>query len=455
MTDAWKLSASELLSSYEKGALSPVEAVNSCLDRITSLDHEIGAFTALRHEEAHRAARQAEHEIMTNGLQTPLHGVPVAVKELFDVAGSETTWGSTIFSGRIPEKDSGAVEAIKRAGGILLGLTRSHEFAWGITTQHEVRGGTKNPWNPGRVPGGSSGGSSAAVAAGMGPVALGTDTGGSLRIPAAFCGINAIKPTFGAVELSGVCPLAPGLDHAGPLARTIKDCALVLSTISGIEIPRWHDDMKGTRVVISPDLAPAIADLNHLRAFQRALKLVEDLGARVEERAFRNSSSFHKTFTILQRYEALRIHADVLGTYPSRASEYSASVRRNLEAALTITSDQYLKAKQEQLSLRTDFAALLENADILMTPVAPASPPTILDPDVAVIDGQRLPLRDVVMGHTILQNLVGAPAAVVNVGFDVFGLPIGVQLTAAVGDDEPLMIAADVFQEAAGDERPW
>ncbi len=445
MTELWSLGITDLLDAYAGGNGSPTEAVRSAFARIGTIDPSLGAFTALREAEALVEAAEASNEIARGGVSKPLHGVPVAVKELFDVAGMETTFGSEVFAGRIAERDAAAVAALKRAGAIVLGLTRTHEFAWGITTQHERRGGTRNPWALDRIPGGSSGGSAAAVAAGFVPLALGSDTGGSIRIPAAFCGISGVKPSFGAVDVAGACPLAPSLDHVGPLARSIEDCGLALAVIGDIRILRWRDDLRGMRVVHADDLhIPRLQD-DHARIFASALGSLVDLGATIDERRFPGASEIRDLYARVQRHEGYEVHTELLGTYPSRSDDYSAGVRRALEMSASVTDDDYLAAMMERDRLRSRFRVLLKDADVLVTPVAAGPPSFIDDPDNSSIGGQPIPLRDMVMTFTTPQDLTGLPAAVVPAGIDDHGLPVGLQFTALT--DETVLTAARVFQK--------
>lgn len=442
------MSAADLLRGYRTGTLSPVEAVDACLDRIEALNDRLGAFTVMTAERARSEAADRSRELASGDLRGPLHGVPVAVKEMFDVAGAETTFGSDLFSGRVPPRDAAAVASLRNAGAIVLGLTRTHEFAWGITTVHETRGATRNPWARDRIAGGSSGGSAAAVAAGMAPIALGTDTGGSIRIPAAFCGITGVKPTFGKVDTSGVCPLAPSLDHVGPLGRTVEDCAAVLATISDVAVPQWRDDLAGLVVVCAPDLHVFGPQSDHLTVFDDALAIIEELGGTIEERGYKGAATIYPTYSVLQRHEAFEVHTDLLGTYPDRAAGYSPPLRRHLEAASNVTDEDYLEAASERDRIRARFRALLMNADVLVTPVAGGSPSTVARPDTGTLEGEDIPFRDLVLPYTVPQDVTGCPAVTVRAGTDDLGIPVGIQFTALPGRDGVAMAAARAFQRA-------
>ena len=233
--ELWQLSVTELTDAYKHGKVSPLEVIEMSLRRIERLDPAIGGFREVFHERAINEARERSDELARGEWAGPLHGIPVAIKELFDVEGAVGCYGSTILLDRIAPSDTAAVARWREAGAIVIGVTRSHEFGWGITTQHAELGSTLNPWNTDRVPGGSSGGSAAALAVGMVPLALGSDTGGSIRIPACFCGIAGIKPTYGRVAKRGAVSLAPSLDHPGPLARTVPDLAIGLAAMAGFD----------------------------------------------------------------------------------------------------------------------------------------------------------------------------------------------------------------------------
>lgn len=454
MTEIWQMSAAELLRGYRGGTLSPVDAVDACLDRIEALNDRLGAFTVMTAERARSEAAERSRELASGDIKGPLHGVPVAIKELFDVEGAETTFGSDLFAGRVPARDAAAVASLRNAGAIVLGLTRTHEFAWGITTVHETRGATRNPYATDRVAGGSSGGSAVAVAAGMVPLALGSDTGGSIRIPAALCGISGVKPTFGSVDISGVCPLAPSLDHVGPLGRTVEDCATALSVMSDVAVPAWRDDLAGMKVVCSPNLHVFGLQSDHLTVFDEALALIEELGGVVEERAYEGADGIYPIFSTLQRHEAFEVHTDLLGTYPDRAAEYSTSLQRHLEAASKVTDEEYLEATSERDRIRARFRALLMNADVLVTPVAGGPPSTIARPDTGTLEGEDIPFRDLVLPYTVPQDVTGCPAVTVRAGTDDLGIPVGVQFTALPGRDGVAMTAARAFQRAVAVEWP-
>ncbi|MPZ68047.1 MAG: Asp-tRNA(Asn)/Glu-tRNA(Gln) amidotransferase GatCAB subunit A [Actinobacteria bacterium] len=448
MTEIWEMSAAELLRGYLDGGLSPVDAVDACFGRIESLNDRLGAFTVVTAERARAEALERTTELAAGDLRGPLHGIPIAVKELFDLAGVETTYGSDVFCGHIPERDAFAVAALRKAGAIVLGLTRTHEFAWGITTVHETRGAARNPYATDRIAGGSSGGSAVAVATGMAPLALGSDTGGSIRIPAALCGITGIKPSFGSIDTSGVCPLAPTLDHIGTLARTVEDAAEALSLISDIRVPQWRDDLLDVTVVCAPDLHVVGPQSDHLTVFGDALAVIEDLGATLEERGYSGAETIYSVYSTLQGHEAYEAHTDLLGTFPNRIADYSTAARGNLEIASEISDADFIEAVAERLRIRERFHALLRDADVLVTLVAGGPPSTVARPDTGTLEGADISFRNLVLPYTVPQDMTGFPAVAVRAGTDDLGIPVGIQFTALQGRDDLAMIAARAFQRA-------
>jgi aspartyl-tRNA(Asn)/glutamyl-tRNA(Gln) amidotransferase subunit A len=430
-TDLTQLSAAELLGAYRARSLSPVEVVDALLDRIAALDGELGAFVTLCAERAREEASAAERAYARGAEHGPLAGVPFAVKDLFDTADVRTTYGSRMFAGNVPSADAAAVRRVRAAGGILLGKTQTHEFAWGITSVNERMGTTHNPWRRERISGGSSGGSAVALAADLVPVALGSDTGGSIRVPSAFCGTTGMKPTYGRVSTDGVWPLAPSLDHPGAMARSPADAALLQRALD--DPVRGEPEqppavgLAATRVGVCPDLhlVPLAADVQG--AFEAALRLAGELGAEVVEVSFPGADLIHPTFVTVQGTEALETHRRAQ-LFPARAEEYGADVRGRLERAMQLTPSDYLAATAERERLRATAAALFTRVDLLLTPVASTSPPPIGE-ETVLHGGAELDLRQLVMPYTVPQDLLGLPACTVRAGFDDLGLPIAVQLT--------------------------
>jgi aspartyl-tRNA(Asn)/glutamyl-tRNA(Gln) amidotransferase subunit A len=353
---------------------------------------ELGAWAALCLDRAREEARAAEDAWRRGEPTGPLCGLALGVKDLYDTAGVETACGSALLSGRVPTADAEAVHRCREAGAIVVGKTRTHQFAWGIT----MMGGdgepeTRNPWDPERSPGGSSGGSGVAVATGMVPLALGTDTGGSIRIPAAWCRISGFKPTFGRVPLDGVWPLAPSLDHAGPMAADPAGCALLFDVLaggSGAGIGRVPDGLR----VGGPELLPT-------------------------------GPATTEAYRVIQMHEALGVHR-AAGLWPARAEGYAADVRERLELAERLTGDEVRSAREERERLRGLLPAIFAGVDVIRSPVSAVSAPRWDD---------RIDIRAEVLPHTTLQDLLGLPAC---------ALPDGTQMTGPPGADALVLAAA-------------
>ena len=393
--ELWELGATELLGGYAAREFTPVEVIDALGARIEEMNPSLGAFTTLCLDRARDEAAAPR--------PGPLAGVPFAAKDIFVSVGVRTTYGSAMFTAHVPERDAAAVATLRDAGAILVGKTQTHEFAWGITSVNEAMGSSRNPWDPTRVPGGSSGGSAVALAARMVPLAIGTDTGGSIRIPASFCAIAGLKPTYGRVSLKGVWPLAPSLDHAGPMARTIDDLELLYRVLSGDAEPE-------------PSAEPEVVETD-----------LSDIGEWLE------------VYAVIQGVEAVRVHGGA-GLFPDRAAEYGADVRHRLERASGVDPDAYVVATRRREELRGELARRLSGRRLLATPVATVQPPR---PEDAVT------MRDSVMPHTTPQNLTGLPACAVCTGFDGDGLPTGVQITGPAGSDLAVLRAARALHSSS------
>jgi aspartyl-tRNA(Asn)/glutamyl-tRNA(Gln) amidotransferase subunit A len=384
------MNATELLHAFATRDLSPVEALAECEARI---DPELGAFAALCLDRARDEARAAEDAWRRGTPTGPLCGVPIAVKDLFDTAGVETACGSPMLAGRVPDRDAEPVRRVREAGAIVIGKTRTQEYAWGLTMLgRHGEPVTRNPHDPERTPGGSSGGSGAALAAGMAPLALGSDTGGSIRLPAAWCRVVGHKPTFGRVPLDGVWPLAPPLDHAGPMATTVEDTALLLGVLDGTG--DRLGEPPGELRVAGPEALP-----EHRRILA----------------AFR---------PIFLRH-ALESHR-AAGLWPQRAAEYGPALVSQLERAETVDDAQLAEAHAERERLRADLAAVFDEFDLVRSPVASIEAPRF---------AELTDLREEVTPWTSLQNLLGLPAV---------ALPDGTQLTGPAGADRLVLAAAAV-----------
>ncbi len=426
-------SAVALAGEVRAGRAHPVELVERALARLEECDGDVRAFVGVDADGARAQARAAP--------DGPLRGVPVAVKDLFDVAGQVSRAGSLVPAGPPARVDATAVARLREAGAVVLGRTRTHEFAWGITTQHEVLGGTRNPWDTGRVPGGSSGGSAAAVAAGVVPLALGTDTGCSIRLPAAWCGLVGHKPTWGTVPLDGCVPLAPSLDHGGALVRTVDDVRLLLRVLGDLHLPP-PQPLRGLRAgVVAATGAPGV-----LAALEAAAGRARQLGLVTSDVELPMAGRLVGLYAGVQGVEALAWHRGT-GRWPAHADAYGADVRAHLERAEQSGAERAAEAAKGRAELRARTAELFTAVDVLLLPVATDGPPTVGHPD----DGGSGPIRDSVLPWTVLANLCGLPACSVPVGLDDDGLPVGLQVVGAAGTDARVLDVAEQLQV----DLPW
>ena len=462
MSELCRLGVEELLAAFRARTVSPVEVVGALSARIDEVDDLVGGFTTLCLERAREEAVAAA-QAWARGEARPLEGIPLGVKDLFDSAGVRTTYGSPMFATHVPERDAAAVARARAAGAILIGKTQTHEFAWGISSVNPLLGSTHNPWALDRISGGSSGGSAVALAADEVPLALGSDTGGSIRVPSALCGTVGLKPTYGRVSLFGAWPLARTLDHPGPMARTPADAALLFEAIAGVDPadPSSEDvplgdvrgelrrGLSGLRVGVCPDLelvppAPAVR-----AAVETVLQAAEGASASIVEVRLPEAPLIYPAFGMIQRAEALDTHRRG-GLFPARRDEYGADVRGRLELATEVTVEDYLAASADRQRVRAGFARLFGECDVLLTPVGAGQP----FPDAAESGlhlGEEISFRDLVMPFTTPQDLCGLPACTVRAGFDPDGIPIGVQFTARPWAEALVLRAAQGLFDATLD----
>ena len=416
------MTATEMLAAFAARKLSLVEAFDASVAAIEARNGELHAFVALDLERARDEAlrRQRVLDGMRPGTplpQTwPLFGVPVGVKDLFDTTDLETAYGSPMFAGRVPDRDAEAVRRLRKAGAIVIGKTATHEFAWGITMRHAQLEPARNPWDPARTPGGSSGGSAVAVAAGMVPLAIGTDTGGSIRLPAALCGVVGHKPTHGLVSLDGAWPLAPTFDHAGPIASSAGDAALLQEALSG-------------RPLAPPGGAPRFGFALPMEVdpqVEAALRAVAaDVGA-VEVELPDAMPAYAPLFS----REAVTTHRDA-GLWPSRRDEYDPTVAERMVIAERVTDAEVAAAERAAVEVDQQTSRLFESVDLVLSPVCAWAPPPRLDDDVD--------FRPAVTPLVCLQDLLGLPACAFPAGTDRDGMPIGLQLSGPRGADATVL----------------
>ena len=451
MPALFELSVNAMLEGYRSGAFSPVDVVGELSARIERLDSIYNAFTTLDLETAADRARRSE-KAWRRGEELPLLGVPVAIKDIIDTEGLRTTYGSAIFSDNVPTTDATVVAKLKQAGAIIIGKSATHEFAWGFTNDNPHYGPTHNPWDRNRIPGGSSGGSAVAVATGMVPLAVGTDTGGSIRVPCAFCGVTGIKPTYRSISAKGIFPLAASLDHAGLIARIPEDLQLSLQVIQSAQgrdgdgnAETVSKSLASVRIGIAERLHQPAPDADIATVFNRACEILQGAGAIIISFDDMQLPNIPNVFSTIMLAESLHAHRQAQ-LYPERYDEYGADVRRRIDLALEVTLADYLDASEQRRTLAMELEKVLCDVDVIVSLCAASSPPEIesLFPPTPETQKQY-DLRRIVLGYTALQDLTGLPACTVRAGFDNNGLPVGIQFTGRHDEDQAVLSVAKVF----------
>jgi aspartyl-tRNA(Asn)/glutamyl-tRNA(Gln) amidotransferase subunit A len=454
MTDSTlaRLSLVDLSRAIHARDVSPLEATQACLERIERLDRRLNAFITVTADRALEDARRAEDELARGRWRGPLHGVPLALKDIFATAGIRTTCGSRVLRDWVPTSDATVVRRLAEAGAILLGKLNMSEFAFGGI--HPDYGPPRNPWDPTRFTGGSSSGSAAAVAAGLCFGSLGTDTGGSIRGPAAHCGIVGVKPTFGTVSRAGVVPLSWSLDHVGPMARTAADASLLLEAIAGPDAadpstwmrpPVTAADADGQvarlRVgVVAPFWDPREASPDVLRCVQAAVRELESVVAEVHEVHLPCAQEVVPTWWTLCLAEAAAYHRKFLSRH---LHDYCATVRELLLAGLAIPAAQYVQARRVQRLITREVSALFRQVDLLVLPTMLREAPPAAE---AAASGSWDALRRRI--HPVAPfNLTGLPAVSVPAGRTAGGVPVGLQIVGPHHADRTVLALAAVVQQ--------
>ena len=458
MTEITSLSASDLARRIAAKELSAVEAVGEFIARADALEPGVGAFITRTSEQAMAAARAADAELAAGQPRGPLHGVPLGVKDIYWSAGVPTTSGSALDAEFVPEEDATAVRLLREAGAIPVGKTNTVEFAFGPTGSNETYGMPRNPWGEGRMPGGSSSGTGAGVASGFFPMGLGSDTGGSIRIPSALCGISGIKPTFGLVSRYGVTPLSHSLDTTGPMARTVEDLALMLNVLAApderdpvsITAPKvdyvasLQGGVGGLRIGVPVQYVWEPLDTNVALAFESAMPTLEGLGAQVMEISLPELDWTPPIAACITTAEAAMAHGARVLEYGDRMDQ---AIRRRFESGFFVPATAYARAQQARIAYARAIAQALTRVDLIAMPTV-ATPAPLAGQDTLTFNGTEVSSREALLRLTRVFNLARMPSASVPCGFSPDGLPLGLMLGGARLNDALVLRAAHAYQTA-------
>ena len=450
--DLTRLSLVEAMALLRRKAVSPVELAQACIARIERLNPALNAFITVTADQALQQAREAEAEIQRGQWRGPLHGMPLALKDLIDTAGIRTTAASAVFKDRVPTEDAEVVRRLKAAGAVLLGKLNMHEFAYGGTSVPSYYGAVHNPWNLDRIAGGSSGGSAAAVAAGLCFGALGSDTAASVRHPAAYCGIAGLKPTYGRVSTRGVIPLSWSLDHIGPLCRSAADAALLLETIAGYDpqepssVDRPTDRYASAIHARTAPLRIGLVRRPYFEELDPDIEAAVNAAIEVLTRITAGVRDVELPYTnvllTITSAEAYAFHKPYFARTPQL---YQAMTRHRLEQAANVSAADYVSARREMERLRWQADSAFSSVDLLVTPTTVIAPISIesgyLDPPLPP-DGTPVEFR-----NTHMFDVLGLPAISVPCGFTRDGMPIGLQIAGPRFGESRVLTLAHAYQQ--------
>jgi aspartyl-tRNA(Asn)/glutamyl-tRNA(Gln) amidotransferase subunit A len=429
----------ELSKQIKNKSLSPVELTSSLFKKIYEENPTLNAFLTVTEEQALNEAKLAEAEILSGRYLGPLHGIPIGLKDLIETKGIRTTMGSKIFKDYLPDEDAVVVNQLKAAGATILGKLHTHEFAFGPVGDRSFFGPARNPHLPSKITGGSSSGAGAAVAAGLCPAGIGTDTGGSVRIPAAACGVVGLKPTVGKISAEGIFPLSYTLDHVGPLTKTILDNMIVYQALlneSPLDVKKTEQDLaqftlNGLNVGVPETYFLEDLDDEVKEAFHRSLETLEKAGAHVVRKEVPHLEDILWAQTAVQTSEAYEIHEEWVTT---RGDDYDPEVYERLIGSKETRGYEYVKAIRMRDKLIQGVEDCFNDVDVLLTPTLPILP-TDIDQREVVINGKTLNVRATLLKNTRPWNYTGHPALSVPNGWSDLGLPIGLQLIGAYNQE--------------------
>ena len=437
-------------------AVTALEITNACLGRIEELQPSLNAFIRVMADEAKREAEAADRELAAGRDRGPLHGVPIALKDIIDVRGIPTTAASRVREGHVAAADAPVITRLRDAGAVIIGKTNLDEFAFGTTSENSAFGAVRHPLDPSRSPGGSSGGSAVAVATGMALAALGTDTGGSIRIPSALCGIVGLKPTLDEISTDGVVPLAKTFDHVGPFAQTVGDARLVHQAMSariahvrssgadprssGADLPRSARDL---RLGIPRGYLTDLLDGDVRRCFDEAAAALRSAGATFTDVSIPHASTTPAVYIHIHSSEGATYHARTLDSEPER---YTPVVRRRLELGRYVMAQDYLRAMEGRALLRREVDAALAGCDALILPTLPIAAP-LIGAETMMIGDRQEPIRALMLRLTQLFNVTGHPAISIPCGVTSTGLPCGLQLVGGRNETAALLSLAKAIED--------
>lgn len=468
MDDILHASIAQIAAQIREGEISPVELIEATLQAIDQCEPQLNAFITVFREESLESARQVDAEIRSGKDLGPLHGLPIALKDIIYVEGTRSTAGSNFFSDESPQFDAALVTKLKDAGAIIIGKTNLHEFAFGVTTENPHFGATANPWDTARVPGGSSGGSAAAVVAGCCAGALGSDTGGSIRIPAAVCGHVGLKPTFGRTSVHGVLALAQSLDTVGPMCRYVHDVALMMNILAGYDPRDVHSvnqpvpdyingidqPIRGRRAGVPKQHFFEQLDPEVERVVREAIKVLERLGVEIVELDLPSAPAGHEITLTLLTAEAGQFHQERLAAH---RGDYGVDVRELLEDGLALSATDYVEAIRVREIAKREFAQAFDQVDCILSPTAPVPAPLRSTHDLSG-GSESNRIRPRLTRNTRLINLLGLPSISVPCGFvqvedsdSEQGLPVGLQISGPWWSEKTLLQIAHTYEQVT----PW
>lgn len=457
MTELHEYTITEVGERLKRKDLSPVELVKHILLRIDAIDGKINSFITVMKETAIESAKRAERELFQGNIRGPLHGVPIALKDLLYTKGVRTTAGSKLLESFVPSYNATVVDKLQKAGAILIGKLNMHEFAFGKTNENPHYGNVRNPWDVTRIAGGSSGGNGAAVAAGLCFAAIGSDTGGSIRTPAAFCGIVGLKPTFGRVSKYGVIPLSWSLDHLGPMTRSVEDAAIILEIISGFdkndpttvkkEAPNYsssiYEGIEGLRIGVPINYFFDEIDSEVKQSVTDAMHNFEKMGAKLVEVEIPELEHALYSLLLTIRSEATAYHQDTLIEQPH---VYGKDVLSSLLVGQLITAAQYIKVQQAKRTIQEGFAREFNKVDVIAAPTVTMTAPKIGE-SIKRMNGVEKLISSELVRMAAPANLTGIPSISIPIALSSSNLPIAMQIMGKPFDERTIIRVAAAYEQ--------